>query len=101
MSQAMVKCAAHQMTNTLYLSMEDVYLGMVAERCGIFPSQAHPNQIHFLRGDDSKQEDDLRPATMEKGKIIQHHIKSDLDMTNHHDLMVDRRTESRKPIKVG
>jgi len=87
MSRNMVDCAAQQMKYTRFISMEDIFVGMLAERCGIHPAPVIPaKQIRIYRGgeDDSKCDDSMTPATMSDGKIVQHHIKNDMDMKAHH-----------------
>lgn len=83
-SRKMVECAATEMQNVNFLSMEDAWMGMVAERCGIYRSQANPpTQIHIYRGKDNS-DTDFQPANFDGGKIIQHRVIDAQDMRDHH-----------------
>ena len=83
-SRKMVECAATEMQNVNFLSMEDAWMGMVAERCGIYRSQADPpTQIRIYRGNNNV-DTDFRPANFDGGKIIQHRVIDAQDMRDHH-----------------
>jgi len=105
LSRKMIECAAIEMGKTPFLSMEDVFLGMTAERCGIFPYRAPSDYIKIYRwnsapedtlflpaarsmkGDSAPEDELFRPApaaSMKDGKLVQHHIIDDKDMEEHH-----------------
>ena len=98
LSRAMVECASTQMEKTKYLSMEDVFTGILAERCGIFPSQAPKGEMKIYRG-NSRTDEKVRPATM-KNKFLQHHIVSDKDMKDHHDAMIKETNTNIQKEKI-
>ena len=105
LSRKMIECAAIEMGKTPFLSMEDVFLGMTAERCGIFPYRAPSDYIKIYRwnsapedtlflpaarsmkGDSAPEDELFRPApaaSLKGGKLVQHHIIDDKDMEEHH-----------------
>ena len=87
LSRNFVECAAVEMAKTPFLSMEDVYMGMIAERCKVFPSQSSGEEVRIYRGEDL-HDTEIRPATM-KGKLIQHRVATAEDMKDHHAALLN------------
>lgn len=88
LSRKTVECAAVEMQRTPFVSMEDVYMGMVAERCGAFKTIAVPQHLRIYRG-NSAQDKEVSKPTMEGGKIIQHKIVDAKDMEAHHAALIE------------
>lgn len=92
-SRSTVECMTRNMKEARFLAMEDVYLGLLAGRCGIYPTHDLSNYVRKYRvaGHDSIKKDKtaaswLPNATM-KGRIIQHEIYNHDDMMAHHEAM--------------
>jgi hypothetical protein len=101
-SRATVECMTTNMKHARFLAMEDVYLGLLAGRCGVFPTHDESNFIRKYRvaGHDSIKKDKtaaswLPNATM-KGRIIQHELYNHNDMMAHHAAMNNETDERRK-----
>lgn len=110
MSHGFVQCATSSghIANVRYLKHEDVYVGMLAERCGLSNGITSIKE-HVLRpfrtglAQDAQKERDAvynRIGRIEKkdlpkaemvGKLVQHHIHSDADMIDHHTSYLNSR----------
>lgn len=116
LSRNMVECAAIEMEKTMFLSMEDVYLGMVAERCGIVPTRAEKDKIMIQRPEEDSEDEDSgdedsenekdakivlrpKPASFADGKLVQHHIIDDKDMEAHHAALMQETNKSDSGTK--
>eukprot|EP00984_Skeletonema_dohrnii_P006780 scaffold2419_cov126-Skeletonema_dohrnii-CCMP3373.AAC.6 len=86
LSRKTVECVTKTMQEARFLDMEDVFIAIVAARCGYVPT--HSNFVRVYR--DSMHanrwttEHDTQEVTM-KNTIVQHHILSPGDMVAHHE----------------
>jgi hypothetical protein len=86
LSRKTVECVTKTMQEARFLDMEDVFIAIVAARCGYVPT--HSNFVRVYR--DSMHvnrwttEHNTQEVTM-KNTIVQHHILSPGDMIAHHE----------------
>ena len=98
LSRLFVHCAGSQghIKRARYLSMEDVFVGLLAARCGIWPTSDRNTLIKVYRVEGATVFNRRVPtgswlpnATMD-GKILQHQIGDDKDMLNHHSSVINQ-----------
>jgi hypothetical protein len=102
LSRNFVQCSSSlgHISQVRFMPFEDAAVGMLAERCGISPSQAMTSEIKISRydsdeanrrvrmGDENK--DGLVPIeTCMTGKIVQHRVIDEIDMKELHKAVVN------------
>lgn len=99
-SRDMAKCITDEenINNFRYNPFEDVSIGLLAERCG-YPHTSDCKKIRQYRTKDSKELKQLKgsqleqinflpKATMDR-RILQHRVKTHMDMYAHHKCVLD------------
>lgn len=99
-SREMAKCITHEdnIKKFRYNPFEDVSVGLLAERCGFqhssdcklisqYRTKSH-DEIKQLNGQKRSQIEILPKATM-KEKVLQHRVKTHMDMYAHHKCVVE------------
>ena len=97
LSRKSVECVTNTMQFARFLDMEDVFLGMMAARCGVVPT--HSAFVRVYRGSVGLSRwtatENKTPQVTMKNKIIQHRILNPGDMIAHHESI-----EQSQAIKV-
>lgn len=89
-----VECMAQTMETARFLAMEDVFMGLLAERCGVRPIDSNWVRKYRVEGNTNMNRKEtagswLTNATMEK-RYVQHQINSHNDMLAHHAWVQER-----------